>query len=368
MVGAVQDVDVTSGFIDDSYPGHDLEERGKSLYKEILPSDLDIPFNPERHLALQDPGRFVSLAQLGYDDSISHRTVSHVAYSTPFRMLSDEGVEVLQRVLTLLEKYSRSSERIPSMVRGGVFRSQFIRGLATDPSISQFVSRHFNVSVVPHTIPHQLAHINYAPKELGRAVDLWHVDNVALDYVLFTTNTLDLEGGAFEVFRGTREEAALLHSQNLSLPPNRIDQWKAPAGYAILQQGHHVVHRAAPLLAPAKRVTFVNSFVPKDPNFPEASAPRILRAVDDENVVATEWALHRALRARAQLNSLIAQSDYSRPTEFYLERIKAIRDDLTAAYDLLLPENEGKEDHFGGHHDTKEKRVDASENQEREEL
>lgn len=237
------------------------------------------------------------------------------------------------------------------MVRGGVFMSKFVRGLATSKRVTDFVSRNFNVSVVPHSILHQLAHVNFAPKHTGRAVDLWHVDNVALDWVLFVTDTLAVEGGAFQVWRGVKSEAAELHRQNLSLPVSRVDSFKAPAGYAILLQGHHVVHRAAPLLQPAERVTFVNSYVPANPEADEASAPRILRAVDDENIVAVEWSLHRALRARAQLDSFIAQCEYGRPTDFYLERLKAIRDDLTTAYEMLLPEAGSGEDHFGGHHD-----------------
>lgn len=55
----------------------------------------------------------------------------------------------------------------------------------------------------------------------------------------------------------------------------------------VFVAGHHVVHRAAPLLEPAERITFVNSFVPRASSH-EASKPKILRAVDDEAVVAAE--------------------------------------------------------------------------------
>ena len=201
---------------------------------------------------------------------------------------------------------------------------------------------------MPHTVPHQLAHVNFAPKEVGRAVDLWHVDNVAIDYVLFATSTLDVEGGAFEVWRGTKTEFAELHTQNLTVPRQRVDSLKAPAGYAVLLQGKHVVHRAAPLDAPAERITFVNSYVPTKPHA-EASSVKILRAVDDAHVVATEWSVHRALRARAQLDSFLEQASYSHTTEFYMERLSAIRDDLVDAIAQLQDvANDGKEEHFGG--------------------
>ena len=89
------------------------------------------------------------------------------------KKITDAGVTTLQRILRAMQSSATSSERIPKMVRGGVYRSNFIRGLATSRTITDFVSRHFNVSCQPHSIPHQLAHVNYAPKEVGRAVDLW---------------------------------------------------------------------------------------------------------------------------------------------------------------------------------------------------
>lgn len=60
---------------------------------------------------------------------------------------------------------------------------------------------------------------------------------VPLDYVLFATSTLEMKGGAFEVFHGTRDEAAHIHQLNLTLPTARVEPIRGAAGYAVLLQG-----------------------------------------------------------------------------------------------------------------------------------
>lgn len=46
-----------------------------------------------------------------------------------------------------------------------------------------------------------------------------------------------------------------------------------------------------------------------------------------------------------------------RPTEFYLERLRSIRDDIDAAIDALA-DNASGEEHFGGKHDVHDKNDD----------
>jgi hypothetical protein len=243
-----------------------------------------------------------------------------------------------------------SCERIPSLTRGGVFMSRFLRGLSMSPKITEVISRAFGVPLLPHTVPHQQSHVNYAPKQVGRAVDLWHQDGVVADYVLFATDTLQLDGGAFEVFRGTPEDAALFKAQNSSIPPARVLSFKAPAGYALLLHGRHVVHRAAPLNKPGERITLVNSFVPADPFHTDPTNPASMRAVDREDVVAAEYTVHRAIRARAQLAEILANADYRRATDSFIAQLELVRDDLNAAI-AALAVKKVQEAHFGGAYD-----------------
>lgn len=228
--------------------------------------------------------------------------------------------------------------------------SRFLRGLSLSPAVSKAMSRAFGVELLPHTIPHQQAHINFAPKEVGRAVDLWHQDGTVAVIVVFATSTLELDGGALEVFRGTPEEAAAFKVMNQSIPASRVTGFKAPAGHAVILHGRHVVHRAAPLHSPGERITFVNSFVPADPWHVDPTSTASLRAVDREDIVAAEYTVHRALRARAQLTSIIADADYRRSTESFVEQLQRVRADLDHTISSLA-NKVVKEVHFGGARD-----------------
>ena len=62
-----------------------------------------------------------------------------------------------------------------------------------------------------------------------------------------------------------------------------------------------------------------------------------------------------------QLEALIKEAAFSHETDFYLTRLRAIRDDLSEAYDMLADQSEGKEDHFGGHKDENEENDEENE-------
>ena len=313
----------------------------------LRPED-DVVFRPEVHLALEDPVELFNLTALGYSEREAADALSPLGFTKAFRLLSPEGVRALERVLRNLEPFTHGSERIERMIRGTVFRSSFIRDLCLDASVTAFVSRHFGVDLVPHTVPHQLGHGNFAPRQLGRTVDKWHVDNVDLDWVLFVTDLGQVKGGAFEVFLGTKTEADEISRRGERLPRDRVVSIKPPEpGFAIMQQGHRVVHRAAPMEELADRMTLVNSYVPKDTGtFAEATKPAILRAVDPEGVVAAEWTVHRAMRASHQLAALLGALEYGRETEWYLGAMRNVRDDLSLAIDWLAATESGEE-HFG---------------------
>ncbi|MDE0894759.1 MAG: hypothetical protein OSA09_08790, partial [Acidimicrobiales bacterium] len=81
-------------------------------------------FDPARHLQLEPPGATTSLAELGYSADEIAPTATPVAFSEPFRVLSDEGAEVLLEVARRLRGHAvRAGDRIQNTVRGGCYRS-----------------------------------------------------------------------------------------------------------------------------------------------------------------------------------------------------------------------------------------------------
>ena len=209
------------------------------------PLEREPVFDPKRHLALERPETVVSLEELGYGPEEIAGCPTTLGITSCFRVLSDEGVDCLLEVVRSLERFTTSNARIQRNVRGGTYRSRFLRDLCLSPDIADAISEICGAPMAPHTIPHQLGHLNYNPLDIGRSVDKWHVDTLRVDYVMFVTDPNAVEGGEFQYFRGTKHEMAALHEAGETPPEDRVVSPRLPGpGYAVLQQGNMVVHRA----------------------------------------------------------------------------------------------------------------------------
>ncbi|MEZ5667803.1 MAG: hypothetical protein R3F55_10295 [Alphaproteobacteria bacterium] len=106
----------------------------------FAPIEDDEDFDPRRHLALEASDTVVPLSALGYSEAEIARCASPVAVTGACRILSEEGVAVLQRICRRLERDATEGRRIARMVRGGAHRSRFIRGPLPQPEVTGFVS------------------------------------------------------------------------------------------------------------------------------------------------------------------------------------------------------------------------------------
>ncbi|MEM9562413.1 MAG: hypothetical protein AAGA93_07360 [Actinomycetota bacterium] len=294
-------------------------------------------FDPERHLALTEPDEVILLADLGYERAEIATKATPVAISAPFRILSDDGAEAMLTAARRLRAFARpASTRIERMVRGGVYRSRWLRDLCRSPEVTAHLSAIYGVAIAPHPMPVHLGHLNYEPSELDSAVDKWHHDTLPLDYVMSVTDMRTTPGGRFEYFWGTRQEAAELQAQGRTPPPDRV---RAPAfpgpGAAVAMHGDMVVHRGAALTAPAERITMVNGYVTVDPPTDEQSRTVDLIDVDDPAVLYTEWARMAAWRSGQRLQRLIEELPFTAdPAEVAAELRAAVADAERAAAEM----------------------------------
>ena len=156
------------------------------------------------------------------------------------------------------------------------------------------------------------AHLNYAPEDVGQNVDKWHVDTLRFDFVLFVTDPTKVSGGEFEYFRGTKHDVARLTGEGQPLPADKVVSVSPPGpGYAVMQQGNMVVHRAKGLSAPGERITLVNGYVPADIRFPDYTRYDQLFLVDPPHVITSEYARHVAWMGRELLAEHTAAPNYS---------------------------------------------------------
>lgn len=267
----------------------------------------------ERYLELVPPAGVHRLSELGYSDD-APTALSAVGLTEPFRVLSDEGVDVALRIARELEAVATGDAR-SKRLRGCTYRSRFFAGMYSDPRLMALLGDAAEADLRPHPIRHHQIQFNFAPDELSKDVDVWHNDVVAYDFVMLLTDPAAMEGGNTEYFDGTVEEGMAILRQVGALPPERVHQVRYPgAGWAFLQQGHCILHRAARLEAPYRRISLVASYYCADEHFREPTILPPLRKADGREIALVEWAGYAAYRTVERLQRFLAeQPDFSMP-------------------------------------------------------
>lgn len=308
-------------------------------------------FDPAVHLQLEKPDTILTMADLGYSEHAISRFASPIALTSPARLLSREGVAVMQHVARQLQPYIRHNphtKRVPAVLRGTTHRSRFMRDLCLSPDIATFFSEMFHTPLMPHTVTHHQGHMNFAPRDLGREVDTWHHDGTAFDYVLMVHDPKTVKGGRFQWFKGTREEGWAMHRAGIAIPEDRIVTPDfIDAGYACWQQGCAVFHRATKLEEIGFRASLVQSYVTRDISFPDHNRAYFIKNrngpdgdVDpnyklEKDCSAAEWARHRAWLSKAKLARLMDKMPLNEPREDVIRWLEDAVFDVTSLIDQL---------------------------------
>ncbi|MEO0489972.1 MAG: hypothetical protein AAFZ49_10515 [Cyanobacteria bacterium J06659_2] len=311
--------------------------------------DESIVYNPEQHLALEYPKQTLTLEALGYSKDEIAQCPTNFALSSAIRILSDEGVEALLHITRTLRDYAVGCERIPTLVRGGAYRSRFLRDLCLCPQVTAFLCEIYRTQVAPHSMPIHLGHLNFAPDNIDQAVDKWHYDTIGLDYVLMVSDPRELSGGEFQYFLGTKHEAAALANSGTPIPANRVVSPTFPGpGYAVVLHGNMIVHRAAKLNTVGERITMVNSYVALDPKAPDPCRLSDLKLTDPHHVLLPEWARHKAWLARGRLDRLIEELPFTDDRAKLIAALEEAIADVEAAITDISDDSEGTMIHYGG--------------------
>ena len=265
-------------------------------------AEADVPWDA-RYLQLDATPVAHTFAELGpVPASI---LLSPVAVTDPFKLLSEEGARVALEIARELEAHALADVRSKRM-RGCTYRSEFFAGMYSDPALVSFLSDLAQADLRPHPIGHHRVQLNFVPEELSRAVDVWHYDVVSFDFVMLLTDPRPMRGGNTEYFLGTVEEGEAILLRGDPLPPGRVVQVAYPgAGWAFLQQGHQVLHRAAPLEESYPRISLVASYYCADSQFREPTILPPLRIADGRDISLVEWASYAAYRTAAKLERFL---------------------------------------------------------------
>ena len=299
--------------------------------------DNEPVFDPALHLQLEEPTEIVMLSDLGYGSTEIATKATPVAASAPFRMLSDEGARVmLETARRLREFVTQGGNRIERVVRGGCYRSQWLRDLCISQEVCDHLSDIYGIEIAPHPMPLHLGHINFEPSKIQTAIDKWHHDTLPLDFVMTVTDPATVAGGRFEYFTGTKQEAAELSAKGLTPPLDRIVAPDFPGpGYAIALHGDMVVHRAGPLSDLTERISMVNGYVATDTTLDEQSRSADLIEIDDHEALWVEWAKMAAWRSQGRLRALVEDLEFTNDRDAVIAQLEsAIADANKAIADM----------------------------------
>ncbi len=304
-------------------------------------------FNPSIHLALEKPSAIHYLSEFGYSEAEISTKATPVATSAPFRVLSSAGAEILLQTARRLRQHSTSCERIDNMVRGGCYRSRWLRDLCIDPSLTELMCEIYGTDVAPHTMPLHLGHMNFSPDNLEDAVDKWHHDTLPLDVVMAVTDPASLDGGEFEYFVGTKDEMAELAKQGKQPPRERVIQppFNGP-GYAIALHGNMVVHRGAPLNKPGERISMVNGYVSTNTSLDDQHRHKDLTLIDPPEALYAEWARHAAWRTSGKLNTLLDDLEFNSDPQVIAGKLEEALVDIHQAIADMRDDGEHEMHHY----------------------
>ncbi len=285
---------------------------------EYLPLTHEPVFDAEKHLCLEQPTAIFSLHDLGYSKEDIVGCESAFGYCNAFRILSEEGVRVMRLVCERIydnrnESAGTGANRLGSYARGAGYRSKFIRDFCDSHELSTHLSAITNVTLGRHSVPAVACGINYAPDDITKAVDTWHVDSVSFDIVMMISEPALLKGGEFQIFKGTKEEGKALlgisgeEGVDIALPEDKVSIITFPAaGYGFLQQGNMIFHRACRLLEKADRITMVPSFEVLPRSAKDETNSVNMSSWTDPGI-RPELARYEIARASARLEVLLEQ-------------------------------------------------------------
>ena len=301
-------------------------------------------FDAARHLALEKPACALSLEDLGYGGDVIGKCPSPLAVTAPFRIFSAEGLAVVRELAARMksnrnEASGTGKNRLGSYIRGAGYRSQFVRDFCECRELLDFLSEITGAPLARHTVPAVACGINYAPEDITKAVDTWHVDSVSFDAVILLSDPKSFRGGQFQYFRGTKAEGESLlggggeAGSKAELPPERVIGVDFPAaGFGFVQQGNMVFHRACRLLEKAERMTLLPSFVALNDKT-DGTNVSAMSKWGDPGLLA-ELARHEAWLAESRLRRLIEEL----PLNAAPEQIAAAVDEAAAGLNRYAAE------------------------------
>lgn len=308
---------------------------------------LAFPLEVPSHIKVlrSDPSAGVGCVKLVEVETSKHSRkvgLEDLAYTAPFRVLSDEGVEAFHQVIQKHEdKFAIRTARNPKIIRSLGYISKFVRDLNESHELLDHLSTFANVSIAPHPMVTNYSQINFGEPPTDKSsdatpADVWHLDSV--DYVLVIMLTEGFEGGELLVSNMDPNQAMARIRAN-DLPDELTSRIKYPkAGYGIFMQGCRIAHAIAPLTGGNSRITAVNSYSSRDAfRIDRPSIYNALAQNHTKDVYDPDYTRNIAWRCKGKLEYLVKNPQFD-DLDKADEVLKLVIDQLVMARSLMKGE------------------------------
>lgn len=292
--------------------GSSFTQNGTNLGKTTSTASA---FNASKHLNFEPPTEYYTLDKLGLSSTGS---ISPIAITAPFPLLSDEGIrqartDLFRTEMLAKHKYVESKDPGVYKLRGYGKDAPFIYDMWTSKEMLAACSAaagceldvvfdyeigHINIQLPPGVDeggedlerllppvdpPQQRAEVSdeEAAKaaEAGIAnVTAWHNDSFPWVCVVMLSDPTGMKGGETALRKG---DGSILKVRGPS------------KGSAVMMQGGLINHVALKTLGDGERITMVTSFRPRDPRAVDLSNLGNVKAVSDLGKLFTQWSLYR---------------------------------------------------------------------------
>uniref|UniRef100_A0A7S3H020 Fe2OG dioxygenase domain-containing protein n=1 Tax=Spumella elongata TaxID=89044 RepID=A0A7S3H020_9STRA len=290
----------------------------KGYTMETVPTlvNEDQVWSDEKHLSLTFPTSIQTLEKdLNNDPEVVKFLATDYGCCSRFRVMSNEGSRVLDHVIDSLEKYSKSCPRIPKLIRGATFRSEFLNGMGHSSAVLRHVSLLAGCELIYHPMKIHQLHVNMKPNDsststnnpVKKNVDRWHCDSTPFVLIVFCTDPDEYTGGTLQFFNGPKEEGLRILTAGNGLPADRVKNvGRQDKGFGVFMQGWRVFHQVTPVLTGDARTTMVFSFYPRNVLALEACAhlSQTYAPVDPLYIIMPDWVRFRAWKAARRLEML----------------------------------------------------------------
>merc|ERR1712151_349089 len=321
----------------------------KSIPEGLTEAPNEPAWDPSVHLQLEAPAFLKTLTSEAHlcnwskfpapshlDDN---KEFPGLAYSAPFRVLSDEGVRVLREIIKNNEGNTHTFERTPKLLRGLAYRSKFIRDFLYSKDVLKHLENMSRTPVNPHGVLMHGAQINFGVGKANggsdKPVDAWHLDSVPYVLVVLLTEPDEFEGGETKIARYRDPDDGLENIRNGTIPTELIETHRLPgAGYAMFMQGSKVPHAVMPVTR-GLRLSLVNSYMSRDVFEEDRTSYRFSKIQDPGHIHPIEIARHYAWRVQGKLDYLLRKNMWGE-SDRVLKILDESSEELKRTHDLII--------------------------------